>query len=229
MDAAMRGRRGLAEFWIGVTVDALVRAPGEHMRMYLHDLRYAARAPCGARRCTPSSPSRRWRSASAPTPRSSAWSTPWRSSRCPFADPSRLVRLWEKNDKLRIPRFSASVPNYYSWRERAQSFERARRVAQQQRDAHDRRRSAARRQAGGHRGPAAAARRPADRRPRVHRRTKTAPAAPHVAMLAESVWRKPARRIGRRPGTADRPRRHPTHRRSASSRDRDFVLPVQRR
>ena len=41
MDAAMRGRRGLAEFWLGVAADALVRAPGEHMRMTLHDLRYA--------------------------------------------------------------------------------------------------------------------------------------------------------------------------------------------
>ena len=42
----------------------------------------------------------------------------------PYQDASRLVRLWEKNDKLRIPQFSASVPNYVSWRERAQSFER---------------------------------------------------------------------------------------------------------
>ena len=32
-DAAMRGRRGTSEFWTGVAADALVRAPGEHMRM----------------------------------------------------------------------------------------------------------------------------------------------------------------------------------------------------
>src|SRR6187402_1964719 len=43
MDAAMRGRRGRLEFWIGVGGDALVRAPGEHMRMLFHDLRHAAR------------------------------------------------------------------------------------------------------------------------------------------------------------------------------------------
>ena len=41
----------------------------------------------------------------------------------PNRDSAQLVRLWEKNDKLRIPRFSASVPNYYSWRERATSFD----------------------------------------------------------------------------------------------------------
>src|SRR5262245_60590358 len=42
-DAAMRGRRGALRFWMGVTADALFRAPGEHMRMLLHDLRQAAR------------------------------------------------------------------------------------------------------------------------------------------------------------------------------------------
>src|SRR5688572_12169042 len=43
-DAAMRGRRGTTEFWTGVVTDALVRAPGEHMRLLLHDLKHAARA-----------------------------------------------------------------------------------------------------------------------------------------------------------------------------------------
>src|SRR5437868_14184247 len=44
VEAAMRGRRGVAEFWSGVAADALVRAPGEHMRMWLHDLRFSGRA-----------------------------------------------------------------------------------------------------------------------------------------------------------------------------------------
>src|SRR4029078_2299191 len=43
-DPGMGGRRSAFEFWTGVMVDALVRAPGEHMRMFLRDLRYAARA-----------------------------------------------------------------------------------------------------------------------------------------------------------------------------------------
>jgi putative ABC transport system permease protein len=41
----------------------------------------------------------------------------------PSRDPDRLVRVSEKNDTLQIPRFSASVPNYYSWTERGTSFE----------------------------------------------------------------------------------------------------------
>jgi len=41
----------------------------------------------------------------------------------PGRDPDRLVRLWEKNNKLNVPQFSVSVPNFYSWRERARSFE----------------------------------------------------------------------------------------------------------
>src|SRR5688500_19343823 len=43
-EAAMRGRRGATEFWAGVAIDALVRAPGEHLRMTVHDLKHAARA-----------------------------------------------------------------------------------------------------------------------------------------------------------------------------------------
>ena len=41
----------------------------------------------------------------------------------PYENADRLIRVWEKNDKLRIPRFAVSVPNYVSWTERAQSFE----------------------------------------------------------------------------------------------------------
>ena len=41
----------------------------------------------------------------------------------PFRDPDRLVQVAEKNDKLNLPTFSASVLNFVSWRERAASFE----------------------------------------------------------------------------------------------------------
>ena len=40
-----------------------------------------------------------------------------------YTDPGRLVRIWEKNDRLKIPQFSASVPNYLSWREQTTVFE----------------------------------------------------------------------------------------------------------
>ena len=41
----------------------------------------------------------------------------------PFHDPDRLVQVAEKNDKLNLPTFSASVLNFLSWREQAKSFE----------------------------------------------------------------------------------------------------------
>ncbi len=41
----------------------------------------------------------------------------------PFPEPGRLVRIWETNPKRNIAFFSASVPNYVSWKEQARCFE----------------------------------------------------------------------------------------------------------
>lgn len=41
----------------------------------------------------------------------------------PFKDPSRLVTVFEKNDKLNLPQFSSSLLNYLSWKEQQQSFD----------------------------------------------------------------------------------------------------------
>jgi putative ABC transport system permease protein len=41
----------------------------------------------------------------------------------PFFDPSRLVQVAEKNDKLHLPSFGSSVLNFLSWREQARSFQ----------------------------------------------------------------------------------------------------------
>src|SRR5579872_1799805 len=41
----------------------------------------------------------------------------------PFAQPDRLVRIFEKNDRQHISQFSSSIPNYLSWKEQSQSFE----------------------------------------------------------------------------------------------------------
>jgi putative ABC transport system permease protein len=122
MDAAMRGRRGVAEFWLGVAADALVRAPGEHMRMFLHDCRYAARALRRSPMFTLVAVATLALGIGANTAIFSVVHAVALQA-LPNQDSDRLVRLWEKNDKLNIPRFSASVPNYYSWRERAHSFE----------------------------------------------------------------------------------------------------------
>lgn len=41
----------------------------------------------------------------------------------PFAQPGRLVRVAEKNDKLNLPFFGASVLNYLSWKEQTRALE----------------------------------------------------------------------------------------------------------
>jgi putative ABC transport system permease protein len=41
----------------------------------------------------------------------------------PFAESDRIMQVAEKNDKLNLPNFSASVLNFISWREQTQSFE----------------------------------------------------------------------------------------------------------
>jgi putative ABC transport system permease protein len=41
----------------------------------------------------------------------------------PFANPSRLVQVAEKNDRLNLPNFGASVLNFVSWREQTHAFE----------------------------------------------------------------------------------------------------------
>jgi putative ABC transport system permease protein len=41
----------------------------------------------------------------------------------PYAEPNRIMQVAEKNDKLNLPTFAASVLNFLSWREQTQSFE----------------------------------------------------------------------------------------------------------
>src|ERR1044072_1103239 len=41
----------------------------------------------------------------------------------PFQEPNRLVQVAEKNDKLNLPNFGASVLNFLSWREQTHTFE----------------------------------------------------------------------------------------------------------
>ncbi len=41
----------------------------------------------------------------------------------PFAEPDRIMQVAEKNDKLNLPTFGASVLNFLSWREQTRTFE----------------------------------------------------------------------------------------------------------
>ncbi len=122
MEAAAQGRGSLLSFWTGVAGDALVRAPGEHMQMTLFDLRYAAR---GLRRSPMFTIIAVLTVALGIGANTAIFSVVHAVALEPlgFPDPGRLVRIWEKNDRLKISQFSASVPNYMSWREQATVFE----------------------------------------------------------------------------------------------------------
>ena len=41
----------------------------------------------------------------------------------PYREPSQIVQVAEKNDKLKLPIFGSSVLNFVSWREQTQTFE----------------------------------------------------------------------------------------------------------
>jgi putative ABC transport system permease protein len=41
----------------------------------------------------------------------------------PYAEPNRIMQVAEKNDKLNLPTFGASVLNFLSWRKQTQAFE----------------------------------------------------------------------------------------------------------
>ena len=106
-DAAARGRHGTLQFWIGVAVDALVRAPGEHMRILLQDLRQAARSLRRAKLFALVAIATLALGIGANTAIFSVVHAVAFEA-LPNRDPDRLVRVWEKNDRLRIPRFLAS-------------------------------------------------------------------------------------------------------------------------
>jgi hypothetical protein len=41
----------------------------------------------------------------------------------PFGEPNRILQVAEKNDKLHLPSFGASVLNFLDWREQTHTFE----------------------------------------------------------------------------------------------------------
>ena len=108
--------------WLDLAHDLILTAPKEHCHVLLNDLRYAVRlirktpmfttAVVGTVALTIAANTAIFSVVNAVLLRP-----------LPFAAPARLIQVAEKNDKLNLPSFGASVLNFVSWREQTHAFE----------------------------------------------------------------------------------------------------------
>ncbi|MGH9630692.1 MAG: ADOP family duplicated permease [Bryobacteraceae bacterium] len=117
-----QAREGRLLLWMQVLRDLLLHAPQEHLHMLSQDIRYAFRS---------------WRRSpvfaavaiGALTLGIGANTAIFSVVHAvllrplPFEDPGRLVRLYETSERRNINSFTASVPNYLSWKEQARSLD----------------------------------------------------------------------------------------------------------
>jgi predicted permease len=109
--------------WLDLITDVLFTAPKEHLHVLLQDLRYTARMMWKAPAFTAAVVLTVALGIGANTAIFSfVYAVMLRP--LPYAEPQRLMQVAEKNDKLNLPRFGASVLNYLSWAEQTQTFER---------------------------------------------------------------------------------------------------------
>ncbi len=109
--------------WIDLLADVFLTAPKEHLNVLLQDLRYTVRMMWKAPAFTAAVVLTVALGIGANTAIFSfVYAVMLRP--LPFAEPQRLMQVNEKNDKLNLPNFSASVLNYLSWSEQTQTFER---------------------------------------------------------------------------------------------------------
>jgi len=117
-----------SRLWIDLLADVFLTAPKEHLNVLLQDLRYTVRMMWKAPAFTAAVVLTVALGVGANTAIFSfVYAVMLRP--LPFAEPQRLMQVNEKNDKLNLPNFSASVLNYLSWSEQTQSFERLGAVA----------------------------------------------------------------------------------------------------
>jgi putative ABC transport system permease protein len=108
--------------WLNLIADLAITASKEHCHMLLNDLVYSVRTL----RKTPVFTAAAVLTLALGVGANTAIFTVVNAELLrplPFAEPERLVRLFEKNDKLNLSQFSASVLNYLSWKEQTQTLD----------------------------------------------------------------------------------------------------------
>ena len=108
--------------WLDLIADTILTASREHLHMLINDLRYALRTLRKSPIFTAAAVLTLALGIGANTAIFSIVNAVMVRP-LPFGDPARLVFVAEKNDKLNLPTFGASVLNYLSWKEQSQSFE----------------------------------------------------------------------------------------------------------
>ena len=111
-----------AASYLALAVDVARTAPREHLAVLLNDLRYAGRVM----RASPIFAITVVLTVALAIGANTAIFSIVHAELLrplPFASPDRLVIVAEKNDKLNLPVFSASVLNYLSWREQTQTLD----------------------------------------------------------------------------------------------------------
>jgi putative ABC transport system permease protein len=118
------GRLAVLRFWWQVVADSILRAPGEHLDIVRQDLRYALRS---LRR----SPVFAATAIATLAIGIGATTTIFSILHAvvlrplPYDAEGRLVRIREDNPSLNLDGFSVSLPNFVSWKERAQTLDLA--------------------------------------------------------------------------------------------------------
>src|SRR5262249_49774808 len=110
--------------WADLVVDVARSAPREHLYVLMNDLRYAVRligrAPVFSAAVVLTVALAIGANTAIFTVVNAVILQP-----LPFEHPNRLVQVAEKNDKLKLPRFGASLLNYLSWKEQTRTLDLA--------------------------------------------------------------------------------------------------------
>jgi len=124
MTQAFRDRwhdEGSLLLWFNLIADVATTAPKEHFLMLLNDLLYAARTLRKAPVFTAAAALTLALGVGANTAIFTVVNAEILRP-LPYEQPDRLVRVFEKNDKLNIQQFASSVLNYLSWKEQTKSL-----------------------------------------------------------------------------------------------------------